>query len=129
MQVKKTLRSMKGITLIELMVVIAIIGILGAIAYPSYVNYVQEARRADAVAQLLELQMAQEEWRLRNSSYADLASLNVTPSSQYYSFSASNLGAETYTLTATATGSQTGDASCASISLNHNDEKTPAECW
>ncbi|HET8815954.1 MAG TPA: type IV pilin protein [Pseudidiomarina sp.] len=126
MQVKNKLR---GITLIELMVAIAIIGIIGAIAYPSYVDYVREARRADAISQLLTMQMAQEEWRLRNAAYAELADLPITVNSEFYNFSTSNIGAETYTLTATATGGQANDAGCEALSLNQNDQRTPADCW
>ncbi|MGI0152651.1 MULTISPECIES: type IV pilin protein [Pseudidiomarina] len=126
MQVKKTLA---GITLIELMIVVAILGILGSIAYPNYVDYVRASRRADAITELLKLQLAQEEYRLRNSSYASIADLGANPSSEFYSFSASNIGAETYTLTATATGAQALDTDCAAMSIDQNDAKTPADCW
>lgn len=118
-----------GMTLIELMIVVVIIGIIAGIAYPNFVDYVREARRADAMGQLLTLQMAQEEYRLKNTSYADIATLGITLSSDYYTFAVSNIGAETYTLTATATGGQTNDTGCTTISLNQNDQKTPAECW
>lgn len=114
-----------GMTLIEIMIVIVIIGIIAAIAYPNFVDYVREARRADAMGQLLTLQMAEEEYRLKNTTYADIATLGVGASSDFYTFSASNLGAETYTLTATATGSQTNDTGCTTISINQNDQKTP----
>lgn len=126
MQVKNKLQ---GMTLIELMIVVAIIGIIGSIAYPLYTDYIREARRADAISQLLTLQMAQEEYRLRNISYAEIADLPVTVSSEFYTFSTSNIAAETYTVTATATGAQAGDSACASMSLNHNDQRTPAQCW
>lgn len=119
----------RGMTLIELMVVVAIIGIIAAAAYPNYVDYVRESRRADAIGQLLSLQMAQEEYRLKNPSYANIATLGVTLSSDYYTFSVSNIGAETYTLTATATGGQANDTGCTTLNLNQNDEKTPADCW
>ncbi|WP_417688057.1 type IV pilin protein [Pseudidiomarina sp.] len=118
-----------GMTLIELMIVVVIIGIIAGIAYPNFVDYVREARRADAMGQLLTLQMAQEEYRLKNTSYADIATLGITLSSDYYTFSVSNIGAETYTLTATATGGQTNDTGCTTITLNQNDQKSPAECW
>lgn len=118
-----------GMTLIELMIVVVIIGIIAGIAYPNFVDYVREARRADAMGQLLTLQMAQEEYRLKNTSYADIATLGITLSSDYYTFSISNVGAETYTLTATATGGQTNDTGCTTITLNQNDQKSPAECW
>lgn len=126
MQVKN---SLKGMTLIELMVVVAIIAIIGAVAYPLFTDYVREARRADAISQLLTLQMAQEEYRLRNTSYADLADLGTTVTSEFYAFSASNIGSETYTLSATAIGVQVNDTECATMTINHNDQRTPAECW
>ncbi|RWU12899.1 prepilin-type N-terminal cleavage/methylation domain-containing protein [Pseudidiomarina gelatinasegens] len=126
MQVKKTL---SGMTLIELMIVVAIIGIIAAIAYPNFTNYVKQGRRADAMGELMKLQMVQEEYRLRNASYASIADLGFTSSSEFYTFSVTNIGAETYTLTATATGVQTSDTDCATMSINQNDQKTPAACW
>ncbi|XKG73326.1 type IV pilin protein [Pseudidiomarina marina] len=77
----------------------------------------------------MKLQMAQEEYRLRNSSYATIADLGFTSSSEFYTFSVSNIGAETYTLTATATGAQVSDTECATMSINQNDQKTPTACW
>ncbi|RUO56187.1 MULTISPECIES: type IV pilin protein [Pseudidiomarina] len=118
-----------GITLIELMVVVVIIGIIASAAYPNFVDYVREARRADAMGQLLTLQMAQEEYRLKNTSYADIATLGITLTSDYYTFSVSNIGNETYTLTATATGGQANDTGCTTLTLNQNDQKSPAACW
>jgi type IV pilus assembly protein PilE len=126
MQVKN---SLKGMTLIELMVVVAIIAIIAAVAYPLFTDYVREARRADAIGQLLTLQMAQEEYRLRNPSYAELADLGTTVTSEFYTFSASNIGSETYSLTATAIGAQASDSDCATMTINHNDQRTPADCW
>ncbi|RUO74419.1 prepilin-type cleavage/methylation domain-containing protein [Pseudidiomarina sediminum] len=126
MQVK--LKS-AGMTLIEIMIVIVIVGILAGVAYPNFVDYVREARRADAMGQLLTLQMAQEEYRLKNAAYANIATLGITLSSDYYDFSVTNIGAETYTLTATAKGTQVNDSGCTSMTLNQNDQKAPAACW
>lgn len=126
MQVEKKLA---GMTLIELMIVVAIMGIIAAIAYPNFTDYVKQGRRADAMGELMKLQMAQEEYRLRNTSYASIADLGFTSSSEFYTFSASDLGAETYTLTATAKGAQASDTACATMSINQNDQKTPTTCW
>ncbi|RZQ56324.1 type IV pilin [Pseudidiomarina tainanensis] len=126
MQVEKKL---SGMTLIELMIVVAIIGIIAAIAYPNFTDYVKQSRRADAMGELLKLQMAQEEYRLRNTSYATIADLGFTSSSEFYTFSTSDIAAETYTLTATAKGAQVSDTECVTMSINQNDQKTPAACW
>lgn len=126
MQVGNTL---KGITLIELMIVTALVAIISATAYPIYLDYVREVRKANAISQLLSLQMAQEEYRLRNTRYATVDQLGGGLPSEFYDFSVTNVAAETYTLTATAKGSQTADTACATMTLNQNDQRSPAGCW
>jgi type IV pilus assembly protein PilE len=61
----------KGFTLIELMIVVAVIGIIAAIALPSYQDYAKRARRADAKAVVLAVQLAEEKWRASNSAYTN----------------------------------------------------------
>lgn len=123
-----TLKS-AGMTLIEIMIVIVIVGILAGVAYPNFIDYVREARRADAMGQLLTLQMAQEEYRLKNTSYASIADLGITLTSDFYDFTVTNVGGETYTLTAIAKSTQVNDTGCTEITLNQNDQKAPAVCW
>ncbi len=65
-----------GFSLIELMIVLAIVAILASVTIPSYTNYVYKSRRTDAIAALLQLQLAQEAWRARRGRYStDLAGL------------------------------------------------------
>jgi len=60
----------KGFTLIELMIVVAVIGILAGIAYPSYQDYILRAKRGDAKAALLNMQLSQEKYRANCVQYA-----------------------------------------------------------
>lgn len=119
----------RGFTLIELLVAIAIVAILATVAYPSYQDYARSGKRSEAISDLLKLQLAQEEWRSRNASYATIAELNIGASSDYYTYSTANLSANTYEIIATATGSQANDSGCETLKIDQNDDKTPAECW
>ncbi|MGJ0489859.1 type IV pilin protein [Methylobacter sp.] len=132
-----TLRRLAGFTLLELMIVVAIIGILASIAYPAYTEYVKKAKRADAKAALLNAQLAQEKHRASNTTYSDdLDEINVAAASAdgYYTIAISGTpDATTYTMTATPTGSQTGD-SCGTFAVNQAGKLTTgsyadADCW
>ncbi len=128
-------RRPHGFTLIEMLIVVAIIGILAAVTLPSYRSYVLKGKRSDAIATLTQIQLTQEKWRATNSVYGTLAQLGLpaTSSQGLYTISAGNLSATSYTLTATATGTQTADTACATIALTENgpDVSTAAKktCW
>ena len=128
----------KGFTLIEAMITAAIIAILAAIAYPSYQNYVRQARRADAHAALLRIQLEQEKWRVNRPTYtSNLADLNLTATSPdgYYTLAIVSASGTDFTATATALGSQASDTACTIIILivpppsAVDNGRTPAECW
>ncbi|MDQ2695600.1 MAG: prepilin-type N-terminal cleavage/methylation domain-containing protein [Pseudomonadota bacterium] len=131
------MRPLPGFTLIEIMIVLAIVGVLAAVAYPSYQAHVFKTRRADAIAALHAVQLAQEKWRASHTAYATLADLGLpaTSADGYYALAVSNLSATTYTVTATPRtgGPQVSDTACSSLVLTQDgpDLATDAKkkCW
>ncbi|MGL5344295.1 MAG: type IV pilin protein [Plesiomonas sp.] len=128
MKIKAGVRT--GFTLIETMIVVAIIAIIAAIAIPSYQNHIIKSRRTEVLTQLLQGQLAQERLWLMNKTYStNLANIGLI-NSTYYTFTTPiSATANTYTLQATAIGSQTKDTSCTTLTLDDKGNKTPAACW
>ena len=137
-----------GMTLIELMVTVAIVAILAAVAYPSYTSHIRKARRTEAKAALLQIQVAQEKYFLEKNAYSSAlnstnlglgySSASPKTSGGYYTLSYTvNSSATTFTATATATGTQTDDTNCKSFSINELGTKTSknsrnttsTDCW
>ena len=141
----------KGFTLIELMIVVAVVGVLAAIGYPSYTDYVLRAKRGDAKAALLKVQLAQEKWRANHTTYGDMDDLDVLTfddpdylsDDKYYTVTASSVTGTAYTLTATPKSPHT-DSECGNliIALNNDGTETKsasakldatdkgkADCW
>ncbi|MEN2508493.1 type IV pilin protein [Stutzerimonas stutzeri] len=121
-----------GFTLIELMIVVAVIGVLAAIAYPNYREYVMKSNRSDAKASLT--RSAQELTRCFTSfnrydhddcAEATLYDAAYTSAEGYYTLTAV-INATTFELTATAAGTQVGDASCSTFKLSNTGVKTSA---
>lgn len=136
----------RGFTLVEVLIVVVIISLLAGLALSSYGNYVRKARRADAKADMLEIAQLLERNRTESNRFhqdaagnaVTLATIGITQSPQqgraFY-----NLGlvsaANTYTISAVPTGSQTDDTLCMTLSLNQAGVRTEsgsgtvADCW
>ena len=148
-------RAIGGFTLIELMIVVVVIAVLAAIALPSFLSSVRKSRRADAVTELSRVAQAQERWRGNNPNFnnADVSSAatglrlvtgttvatNYTLPSGYYTIAIGTaLSPTSYTVTATAAGTQAADSQCSALTLtmtsgNITYTSTPAanaaRCW
>lgn len=129
-----------GFTLIEVLVVLVVIAVLAAIAIPNYAAYIQRGYRSEARAALLLAAQWQERFRSENNVYAAAlpAGMTQVPASgtaRYTINVAQPGGAQTYTLTATRTGPQAGDA-CGDFTLDHlgtrgttGGSEPAVRCW
>ena len=133
------MKKMQGFTLIEIMIALLIIGILASVAVPNYQAYVQKAKRADAQAALTNMAAALEDYYSNNQYvYTDVVANVGGPNSadgRYILSITMPASADSYTLTAAATGSQLGDTDCQSITLTSTGVKGPVDvngdviCW
>lgn len=118
-----------GFTLIELMIAVTILGIIVAVAYPSYQDYVFDSRRTDGQAALMDAAQRLERCYTSSVAYNGGACIAVVTAignenspEAYYALSTSNMGATTYTLTATPRGAQANDE-CGNLTLNQAGAK------
>jgi type IV pilus assembly protein PilE len=138
-------------TLIELLIVIVVVAILSSIAVSNYRPYVLRSNRTDATGALLRIQVAEEKFFLQNNTYttdaisAPPAGLGVVGAggatvNGYYTVTvtadpnSSNNIATSYLATATATGSQTKDTSCTTLTINDQGQRgsspsATTTCW
>ncbi len=140
------MRKNAGFSLIELMIVLAIIAIIATFAVPSYFDQIRKAKRSDALAMLMQIQLKEESWRSDNQSYITgirvtdgTPNLGVDTSSvTTYVFSIPSANSNTYTISAVAQGEQAkdggnvdanGNGACATLTINQSNVRTPPSCW
>jgi type IV pilus assembly protein PilE len=135
-------------TLIELMIVVVVVAILASIAVPGYRNHVLRTHRVEARTALLDLAAAQEKFYLVNNTYATGLQLTTAPpgglglpattENGWYTLAiADGASAAGFSATATAAGTQTADADCATFSIDQlgvksatrSDGGASSRCW
>lgn len=130
----------RGFTLVEVATVCAMVGVLAAVALPGYQGQLRQAGRSDAVAALLRLQQAQEQYRAHHGMYADAFGVLRGASQELselgrYRLQLQRTGGESYIATAQAVpgGPQAGDGDCATLTLEVHQGFTQtgpsARCW
>ena len=132
----RTMKYMRGVTLLELMIVVVILGILTAIAYPSYTQFVERAKRTEARALLLQIAVDQERFYLQNNTFGTMTQLQYDEpqitGSDAYSVTITANTASNYSATATY---QLGGAEadkCLTFTIDGRGDKTSGpytDCW
>lgn len=137
----------RGFSLLELSIALLVAALLATICYPVYSTHVRRARRMDAIAVLLELQLAQERWRSEHLSYASFDELGASSSlpGGHYVLDMPAFAPDAYILRALAVGGQAADHECGELRLSvelgrdtpmsspsggpDNDEAANRRCW
>ena len=132
----RTMKYMRGVTLLELMIVVVILGILTAIAYPSYRQFIERAKRTEARALLLRIAVDQERFYLQNNTFGTMAQLQydepqITDSEAYSVTITANTASN---FSATATYQLGGEAAgkCLTFTIDGRGTKKSlpdTDCW
>jgi type IV pilus assembly protein PilE len=104
----------RGFTMLDLLISLLIVGVLATIATPSFTAPMHQARRADALVAVMDLQQAQERWWARHGRYATLAELGSADQSPqgHYRLELRDIGPQGYVVAAHAQGRQASDRDC-----------------
>jgi type IV pilus assembly protein PilE len=124
------------------------VAIIAAIALPAYTLQTQKARRAEARNALLDIAGREERWLSVANSYSanppDVGYAGAWPQNSingYYSITVTapaGANPPSFTITATAIGTQANDAQCASFTVDQTGAQTAlnsaaalnsATCW
>lgn len=127
-----------GFTLIEIVSTLLIMGILFSLVIPNYRQHILRTHRIDGQSALIDLANRMEEYFARQHTYrnatigtgrtSDVLSSTAT-SGGWYHLTISHATKNSYTLRATAFGSQRLDMACQKFTLNNFGIREKAKCW
>ena len=133
-----------GLSLIELLVALVILSLLAAVAYPAYSGFTQRSQRSAATTEIARVALLQENFYMGNRTYTTLSLLGYAANTIGISDKGTAVAAGTgvynltitpapsatqYTVQATATGSQTSDTGCTTITRTSTGVESPEACW
>lgn len=144
-------RRARGFTLSEVLTALVVVVVLVAIAIPSWRSHTLRVRRGEAVALLVALQSAQDEYFGRHARYATAAQLSLEPpgglglkpESEHGNYSlalathSDGLGFQA-TVHPAPRATQSDDSRCTEFSIDHNGRRRAqdsegkdrsADCW
>ncbi|WP_119292821.1 type IV pilin protein [Azohydromonas sediminis] len=125
----------RGFTLVELLIATAVVGLLAAVAWPAYRGHVEHARRADAAAALLKLELAQARFRAHHGLYTrDLRALGQSAhvgADGRWRLEVADVHAEGYTARAVAAAASGGDCDVLTLEVDglHARRGPAPRCW
>jgi type IV pilus assembly protein PilE len=141
-------RRVAGFSLIELMVTVAVAATLAAIVIPTYQSQIRKSRRTEARTAVMDLATREERYYSVNNDYsssalqlgygaADAQINTMSVGAGYYTVTVVANGAlppapATFTITATAVGTQAKDTGCLTFTVDDKGTQTSApaaDCW
>lgn len=129
----------KSFTLIELLIVIALLGVLIATGYPSYLSHLRDARRQEAIQEMITFKTLIEEYISKNnalpSATGSYASYNTANNLYTITYTAVDTALLMYTITAVAIAGTTqvndvvGTTNCSTLTItSYIDGIAPIVC-
>lgn len=137
---KLNIKRKNGFNLVELMITVAIIGVLSSIALPAYKDYMLRSQATEGISSLASMRVKMEQYFQDNRTYVGAcAAGTIAPlptNLKYFALSCSNLGVDTYTITATAATlgftykmDESNTRSTTSVPSGWSLGSTPNACW